>query len=132
MTTDIRQVNFGPKGTVPERYASRKLFEHNPTVTLMRTSPEECRAIGSFIAEKILKFAKCKEMVNLVLPLGGVSMISTPGGPFADTEADEACFNALKGGLRGSGVHVVEDERAVNDEGFALDVAKRLAKLMGL
>lgn len=125
-------VNFGPKATVPERYADRLLYEHNPTVTLMRTSGEECRAIGEFIVEKVKGFAKKKENVKVVLPLGGVSMIATPGGPFHDEEADKAIFGALREGLEGTGVEVVEDERAINDEGFAVDIAKRLVGLMQL
>ncbi|CAK1355980.1 UPF0261 protein [Cercospora beticola] len=125
-------VNFGPKATVPERYADRLLYEHNPTVTLMRTSGEECRAIGEFVVEKVKGFARKKENVKVVLPLGGVSMIATPGGPFYDEEADKAIFGAVREGFEESGVEVVEDERAINDEGFAVDIAKRLVGLMQL
>jgi len=125
-------VNFGPRLTVPERYAGRKLFEHNPTVTLMRTSPQECEAIGKFIADKVRDHTKDKSKVQVVLPRGGVSMIATPGGPFHDAEADEALFSAIRKGLDGLDVAIVEDERAVNDEGFAIDLAERLVRLMGL
>lgn len=125
-------VNFGPRGTVPEKYQSRQLFEHNPTVTLMRTSPEECKAIGEFIVDKITKFAKTPEKVQVVLPKGGVSMIATPGAPFHDSKADEALFGAIESGLAGSGVSVAIDSRAINDEAFAVDVAKRMAELLGL
>lgn len=125
-------VNFGPRGTVPEKYQSRQLFEHNPTVTLMRTSPEECKAIGDFIVEKITKFAKTPEKVQVVLPKGGVSMIATPGAPFHDAKADEALFGAIESGLAGSGVSMAVDSRAINDEAFAVDVAKRMAELLGL
>ncbi|TKA71659.1 hypothetical protein B0A55_05293 [Friedmanniomyces simplex] len=124
--------NFGPRSTVPERYQGRNLYEHNPTVTLMRTSPEECRAIGDFIVEKVNRYTKDKAQVQVVLPLGGVSMIATPGGPFHDAEADEALFSTIKAGLKGSEVPVVEDERAINVEGFAVDVAERLVRLMKL
>ena len=31
----------------PERYRDRNLYVHNPTITLMRTTPEECREIGA-------------------------------------------------------------------------------------
>lgn len=124
--------NFGPKPTVPGKYKDRKLFEHNPTVTLMRTSPEESRAIAQFIVEKVKTHTKSKDMVQVILPLGGVSMIATPDGPFFDAEADEALFSTLRAGLKTSGVEVVEDHRAVNDEGFAVDAAKRLIAMMGL
>ena len=125
-------VNFGPKVTVPERYESRNLYEHNPTVTLMRTSPEECAGVGNFIVNKVKNFASNKGKVQVVLPIGGVSMIATPGGPFHDPKADEAVFSTITNGLGGSGVPVVEDKRAINDEGFAVDIAERLVKMMGL
>ncbi|OCL03794.1 hypothetical protein AOQ84DRAFT_138291 [Glonium stellatum] len=125
-------VNFGPKATVPERYAGRLLFEHNPTVTLMRTSSSECASIGQFIVDKLLKFAVKKENVQVWMPEGGVSMISTPGGAFADAEADEYLFRAIQKGLQGRGVKVISDQRAINDEGFANDIAEALIRVMGL
>lgn len=58
-------------------------------------------------------------------------MIATPGQPFVDTEADSALFNAVREWLANSGIDVIEDSRAVNDEGFARDIAEALAaKLM--
>jgi uncharacterized protein (UPF0261 family) len=124
--------NFGPKATVPEKYQSRKLFEHNPTVTLMRTSPDECRKIGRFIAEKIVRHAADTKMVQVVIPKGGVSMIAVPDAPFFDQEADEATFAAVRNGLEGSGVVIREDERHINDKGFAVDIAEQMVALMGL
>lgn len=124
--------NFGPRSTVPEKYKERKLYEHNPTVTLMRSSAEECRQVGEFIVEKLRSHAKRPEMVQLWIPLGGVSMIATPGGPFADEEADRALFSYVRDGLAGSGIKVVEDQRDINDEGFAHDIADALAGLLGL
>ncbi|KAF3761267.1 hypothetical protein M406DRAFT_342101 [Cryphonectria parasitica EP155] len=123
--------NFGPRNTVPEAYKDRLLYEHNPTVTLMRSSEEECRKVGRFITEK-LRTARKTSSVQVWLPLGGVSMISTAGGPFADEEADEALFSTIREGLQGSGIKVVEDQRDINDEGFARDIAEALARLMSL
>ncbi|KAK0628335.1 hypothetical protein B0T17DRAFT_652218 [Bombardia bombarda] len=122
--------NFGPRDTVPERYQDRKLYVHNPVVTLMRSSADECRRVGEFICDK-LKAAGRPEMVQVWIPRGGVSMLSTAGGPFEDREADEVLFGAVREGLRGSGVVVVEDERDVNDGGWARDVAGALVRLMG-
>ena len=92
-------VNFGPRATVPEKFESRQLFEHNPVVTLMRTSPEECKSIGEFIAEKVKRHAQVPSRVQIVLPKGGVSIIATPGAPFHDAKADDALFEAIKSGL---------------------------------
>lgn len=125
-------VNFGPKATVPEKYQNRKLFEHNPTVTLIRTSPDECRQIGDFIVDKLKNHVRNSSNVQVVVPKGGVSMLASPGGPFYDAEADKAIFSAVREGLRETETDLIEDDRAVNDEGFAHDIAERLAKLMGL
>jgi uncharacterized protein (UPF0261 family) len=124
--------NFGPIATVPERYQKRKLYEHNPVVTLMRTSNEEVRQVGEFIVDKLRSFAKDTNMVEVWLPTGGVSMIAVPDGPFADAEVDAGLFQTIKDGLAGSGIGVVEDKRAINDEGFAHDIAEALIAKMGM
>jgi uncharacterized protein (UPF0261 family) len=123
-------VNFGPKSMVPERYKERKLFEHNPTVTLMRTTKEECKMIGGFMVEKIKGFARRRENVEVWIPRGGVSMIATPGQAFADDEADSVLAETIKDGLRGTGVRVVEDSRDINDVGFAIDIAESLIRIV--
>ncbi|KAH8883362.1 hypothetical protein GQ53DRAFT_430727 [Thozetella sp. PMI_491] len=123
--------NFGPKSTVPERYQDRKLYEHNAFVTLMRSSEDECRQIGQFICAKLKKTADPTK-VEVWIPKGGVSMISKPGDPFEDQAADKVLFETVVQELEGSGVRVVEDERDINDTGFARDIAEALAKKMGL
>jgi uncharacterized protein (UPF0261 family) len=125
-------VNFGPKVTVPEKYQQRKLFEHNPTVTLMRTTKDECRAIGEFIADKIKRFATNPRKVQITLPKGGVSMIATPGGVFEDRDADDELIEMLVSHLQDSGITIVHDERDINDEGFAIDIANQLMQLTQL
>jgi uncharacterized protein (UPF0261 family) len=119
--------NFGPKATVPERYKHRKLYEHNPMVTLMRTSEAEAHEVGTLVAGQLRTHAKRPEMVEVWLPKGGVSMISTPDGPFVDEVADKALFEAIKKDLAESGIAVIEDERDINNEGFALAIAEALA-----
>ena len=39
-------VNLGPRDTVPEKFKERQFYIHNPIVTRIRTTPEECAAIG--------------------------------------------------------------------------------------
>ena len=46
-------VNFGARDTVPPQFADRNLYVHNPSVTLMRTTPEECAELGRRIAAKL-------------------------------------------------------------------------------
>jgi uncharacterized protein (UPF0261 family) len=118
--------NFGPMSTVPERYKSRKLYEHNPVVTLMRTSQQEAAQVGEFIVSKLKSHTRNPSMVQVWLPKGGVSMIATPDGPFADREADTMLFQTIKQGLAQGGIEVVEDERSINDIGFAHAIAEAL------
>ncbi|KAL1639106.1 hypothetical protein SLS58_008308 [Diplodia intermedia] len=126
--------NFGARGSVPERFggggAGRRLFEHNASVTLMRTSADECARIGAFVAER-LRAASRPDRVQVWVPRGGVSAMSVAGGVFEDAEADEALFAAVREGLEGSGVRVVEDARAINDEGFARAVVDALVGMLG-
>ncbi|KAA8646676.1 hypothetical protein EYZ11_012123 [Aspergillus tanneri] len=127
--TDV--VNFGARGTLPDEFKHRNIVKHNPIVTLVRTLPDDCRQIGEFIARKI-RNAKNPGVTQLWIPKGGVSMLATPGQPFADAEADDALFGVIRKGIEGSGVEIVEDERDVNDKGFARDIADVLAAKMGL
>lgn len=127
-------VNFGPRGTLPERFAKgdRNIYAHNPSVTLMRTDVKECKDIGDFIASKLNEFSQNRSLVQVVLPTGGVSLISKPGGPYHDQEADDALFAAIGDGLKHSGIEVFRDNRDINDEGFAQQTAERLVRLMKL
>ncbi|KAL6232407.1 hypothetical protein BDW75DRAFT_217826 [Aspergillus navahoensis] len=124
-------VNFGPIDTVPPKYQGRKLFVHNPSVTLMRTSREECEGVGRFIVDKVRGCVGEDKagLVEVWIPRGGVSRISTTGGVFEDKEADRALADVLTAGLE-SKVRVVQDQRDVNDTGFAVDVAERLMALV--
>ncbi|KAL8736519.1 MAG: hypothetical protein Q9181_002413 [Wetmoreana brouardii] len=126
-------VNFGPRHTVPPKFLEQKrnVYEHNSSVTLVRTNTDECKAIGAFLAKKLKAFCARPEVVKVVIPTGGMSVLSKPGGVYEDKEADRALFESVEDGLRGSGVEVVRDEREVNDEGFARDVAERLGRLIG-
>ena len=110
-------VNFGAKETVPERFRTRNLYVHNPQVTLMRTTPEENRAVGEWIAARL---NRCEGPVRFLLPLGGVSAIDAPGMPFHDPEADAALFAAVRSTLRQTADRrLVELPHNLNDPAFA-------------
>ena len=119
----LDMVNFGARDTVPPKFEDRNLYVHNPSVTLMRTTPEECAELGQRIARKL---AAATGPVSLFVPLKGVSMIDAEGEPFHDPEADAALFGALREGLEGSQVEVVELDNNVNDDEFALAMADKL------
>jgi uncharacterized protein (UPF0261 family) len=113
----LDMVNFGATSSVPARYSDRKLYAHNPQVTLMRTSPQENAAIGAWIAAKLNKM---DGPVRFVLPLGGVSAIDEPGKPFFDAEADQALFEAIRSGFQpGPRRRLIEAPHAINDLAFA-------------
>ncbi len=124
----LDMVNFGPAATVPERFAGRRLHVHNPTVTLMRTTPDECDAIGRRIVGAL---ADATAPTALLLPLGGVSALDEPGQPFHDPEADAALFDALRSGLAGHPVvRLVERPEPINHPDFARAAASTLLELM--
>ena len=119
----LDMVNFGPADTVPPEFAGRNLFVHNPTVTLMRTTPEEMAELGRRIATKL---AAATGPTELFIPLRGVSAIDVEGAPFRDAEADATLFAELRAGLAGSGVVVHELDQAINDPGFGAAMARAL------
>ena len=122
----LDMVNFGPPETVPARLAGRLTVRHNPMVTLVRTSPEECAELGTCLAERA---RAATGPVSIHLPLRGVSALSVAGGPLHDPEADAALFAALREGL-GSNVEVVELDCNVNDAAFADAMVERLDAYM--
>lgn len=126
-TGALDMVNFGPRNTVPEKFLGRNLYQHNPTVTLMRTSVEENQKLGEIIAGK-LNMAKGK--TTLMLPLKGVSGIDVEGQAFYDAEADETLFNALRSGIDRDVVELVEMDCDINDPSFATAAAQKLIDLM--
>ena len=119
-------VNFGPRETVPPQFERRNLYVHNPTVTLMRTTAEECGALGRTIGRKL---TAAVGPVAVFVPLRGVSMIDVDGQPFRDAEADEALFDGLRESLD-SRIEVHELDLDVNDGRFAEAMADRLHELI--
>jgi uncharacterized protein (UPF0261 family) len=89
----LDMVNFAAMDTVPAHCRHRTLYQHNPQVTLMRTTPDENRRQGEWIAERL---NQCDGDVRFLIPEGGVSALDAPGKPFWDPEADGALFEALE------------------------------------
>ena len=108
-------VNFGPPETVPARFQGRKFYQHNPQVTLMRTTPEENVQLGRILAQKL---NQSTGPVSVLLPLQGNSLISAPGGPFQDSAADSALFTSLRNALR-KDIPVLELDCPINAPPFA-------------
>ena len=125
-------VNFGPKDTVPEKYKDRKLFVHNPAVTLMRTTAEENQKIGDFIVDKLVTNASNPAAVRVLIPEKGVSMLDAPHQPFHDPKADQALFEAIEQGLAGTEIKLDKHELHINDEDFAANVVSAILDVMGV
>jgi uncharacterized protein (UPF0261 family) len=89
----LDMVNFGPMETVPAQFADRRLYVHNPQVTLMRTSVAENLASAEWIAARLNQM---QGPVRFLVPEGGVSLIDMPGMPFHDPAADQALFDRLE------------------------------------
>jgi uncharacterized protein (UPF0261 family) len=121
----LDMVNFGPMETVPERFRERRLYVHNPTITLMRTTPEECAELGRRIARKL---NAAQGPVSLFIPLRGISLIAVEGQVFYDLDADKALLDALRADLDHS-VDVRELNTDINDPAFAEAMADRLHEL---
>jgi uncharacterized protein (UPF0261 family) len=113
----LDMANFGPWDTVPEHLRGRRLYRHNPTVTLMRTTADECRAIGEFLVAKINAM---RGPVRFLIPEGGVSAIDRPGQPFHDPDADRVLFDTIERGFRsGPDRQLRRLPHHLNDEAFA-------------
>ncbi|MBP9903041.1 MAG: Tm-1-like ATP-binding domain-containing protein [Verrucomicrobiota bacterium] len=123
----LDMVNFGTPETVPAKFAGRRFYQHNPQVTLMRTTADECAELGRILAEKL---NRSTGPVTVLLPLRGGSVISAPGGPFHDANADRALYAALKKALRPN-LPVMEVDCVINDAIFAKACAEALLRQLG-
>jgi uncharacterized protein (UPF0261 family) len=121
----LDMVNFRAPETVPDKFRARRFYRHNPTVTLMRTTPPENERLGEEIARKV---SASTGPAAVLLPLRGVSAIDAAGQPFDDPPAREALFAAIRANLQG--VELIELDRHINDPEFAEAAANKLLELM--
>ncbi len=120
----LDMVNFGERSSVPEKFAGRTFYVHNPQVTLMRATPAECADLGRIIAEKV---NTCTAPAAIMIPRRAISVISAAGQPFHDPAADEALFS----GIRAHSEKPVEEfDLEINDPAFARACAEKLLELM--
>jgi uncharacterized protein (UPF0261 family) len=122
----IDMCNFGPRVGVPERFADRQFYEWNPTVTLMRTTPEENATMGAIFAEKL---NRATAPAHVLIPLKGFSILDSPGERFWNPAADAAFIQALKANLR-PGIPVEELDVNINDPAFADRATEVMLKML--
>lgn len=130
----LDMVNFGARESVPSKFdpstgsgqSDRLFYVWNPTVTLMRTTPEENAALGRILAEKA---NASTGPVAFFLPAQGVSILDSPGERFWQPEADAALFDAIQLNARPDiSVEIVEAN--INDDAFAEAVTEKLLNFL--
>jgi uncharacterized protein (UPF0261 family) len=123
----LDMVNFGARESVPPQFRDRLLHVHNAQVTLMRTTADENRRCGRWIADKL---NHSKTQLTVVIPEGGVSALDAPGLPFHDPQADAALFEALETELVQTPLRrIVRLPYHINDPQFADAVLEHYASL---
>lgn len=124
----LDMVNFGAKNTVPAHYRQRNLYEHNPQITLMRTTPDENTAMGRWIGERLNHSIG---PVRFLLPEGGVSLLDAPGQPFWDPQADAALFEAIEETVKTTAQRrVIRVPHAINSPEFAAEALRHLNDIL--
>ena len=118
----LDMVNFGPPDTVPGKFKERKFYQHNPTITLMRTTVDENAELGRIMAQKL---SQAKGPTTVIIPIQGVSAIDTQGQPFDSPEARTAWIRNLKENMSDN-VTVIEMDNNINDDAFAIRLAETL------
>ncbi|RWI15221.1 Tm-1-like ATP-binding domain-containing protein [Mesorhizobium sp.] len=126
----LDMVNFWAPSTIPERFSERLFYEHNPNVTLMRTTPDESRKIGEWIGARL---SLCEGPVRFLIPEKGVSALDIEGSAFFDPEADAALFEAIERTIMPHNTRrVIRLPLHINDPEFAkaavaafLDIARQ-------
>ncbi|MFA6157601.1 Tm-1-like ATP-binding domain-containing protein [Mesorhizobium sp.] len=126
----LDMINFWAPSTIPEHYRGRLFYEHNPNVTLMRTTAAESRTIGEWIGSRL---ARCEGSVHFLIPEKGVSALDIEGGVFHDPEADAVLFEAIERTIQPNATRrVTRLPLHINDPEFAraavaafLDIARQ-------
>ena len=118
----LDMVNFGPPDTVPEAFSDRLFYQHNPTVTLMRTTAEETAELGRIMARKL---SEAQGPTTIIIPKQGISAIDKTGQPFDSPEARTAWSENLKAHI-GDNVTIIEMDAHINDDEFATKLVETL------
>ncbi len=121
----LQHVNFGPPHTVPDKFKQRQFYQHNPTVTLMRTTPAENRQLGEEVGRKA---ASATGPTAILIPLRGVSAIDNEGQPFDDPAARQALYDGIRS-THGA-TELIELNHHINAPEFAEAAAHKLLALM--
>ena len=124
----LDMVNFGAKESVPQKFKERKLHAHNANVTLMRTTIEENKYIGQWIADKLNQM---KGEVRFLLPLKGLSSLDSEGQVFYNPKADAALFDTIENNLiQTEKRKLIKLNHNINDPEFSKELVKQFKKII--
>ncbi len=115
----------GPMDTLPPEYRRRKYIAHNPSITLVRATPEEMKAVGKMMASKL---NRAKGPTVVMIPLKGFSYPNRKGEPLYDEEGNQAFITSIKENLKG--IRVIEVDAHINDPEFGNEAAQVLERLI--
>jgi uncharacterized protein (UPF0261 family) len=118
---------FGPPETIPERFRGRQFVRHSALYTNVRTNAEELVELAKIQAARV---NPSKGPVEWYVPMKGFCSYSVEGGPLHNPVADRAYLETLKRELRPD-IPVNVRELDINDPAFAVEVAERIALLVG-
>jgi len=125
----LDMVNFGPRTSVPERFADRQFLVHNPQVTLMRTTAEENRQFAKWIAEKV---NRATAPLEILIPEQGVSILDQRGEAFYDPEADRCLFETLEQEVQQTdNRRITRHDCHINDAAFAEALVAAFERVSG-
>jgi uncharacterized protein (UPF0261 family) len=122
----IDMVNFGAPSTIPDKYKNRLLYEHNPHVTLMRTTKGENEKMGRWIGNKLNQF---KSKSRFLIPLNGFSALDKKGQAFYDPDADQAFVRALEETVSNSNISIIKIPNHINDKKFSTALVEHYNEL---
>ncbi|MEZ6124401.1 MAG: Tm-1-like ATP-binding domain-containing protein [Planctomycetaceae bacterium] len=122
----LDMVNFGPSETIPDRFSKRQFHRHNPTVTLMRTTMDECQELGREIGRKA---SRSKAPVSILFPSLGVSALDLDGQPFDNWAARMALWEGICSAAE-SHVDLQLRQEHINSPDFAEAAAHQLLRML--
>jgi uncharacterized protein (UPF0261 family) len=123
----LDMVNFGPRASVPEKYADRQFHQHNAQITLMRTTAGENEAAAKFIASKLNRAAG---PVRVLVPAGGVSKLDAVGAPFWNPAIDKALFDKFASEFKCDSRHQLSVlPQNINDPSFSQAVVDHFREI---
>lgn len=112
--------------SLPERLRDRRVYDHNPEYTLVQASHEEKAQLGRIFAERL---NAARGPVQVIMPTGGLSIPSTPNGPFWDPEGDAIFLEAVRAELR-SDIPIEVVDLHINDPELGRMAAELFVTLM--